>query len=153
MSKESESAELIMKLYELRREPTMRDARNWYVTSFFPESAQDIITALVSSETSAYFRMVTSYWDMAAGFVNRGAIDEEMFHDSGGECVMVFSKVEPYIAEVRSIIGNSRMMSNLEALVMRLPDAKGLLAERREMIKRMMAARANLSTGASPSGR
>ena len=152
MSKESESAELIMKLYELRREPTMRDARNWYVTSFFPDSAQDVITTVVSSETSAYFRMVTSYWDMAAGFVNRGAIDEDMFHDSGGESVMVFSKVEPYIAEVRSIIGNSRMMSNLEALVMRLPDAKGLLAERREMIKRMMAARANLSAGVSPAG-
>ena len=52
MSKESESAELIMRLYDLRREATMREARNWYLTSFFPESAQDIITTLVSPDTS-----------------------------------------------------------------------------------------------------
>jgi hypothetical protein len=97
--------------------------------------------------------MVTSYWDMAAGFVNRGAIDEDMFHDSAGECIVVFSKVEPYIAEVRSIVGNSRMMSNLESLIMRLPDAKSLLAERRKMIKRMVAGRANLSSGTPPAGK
>jgi hypothetical protein len=142
MSKESESADLIMKLYDLRREATMREARNWYVISFFPDSAQDIITALISPETSAYFRMVTSYWDMAAGFVNRGAIDEDMFHDSAGESLVVFSKVEPFIAEVRSIVGNPKMLANLESLLMRMPDAKTVLAERREMIKRMMAARA-----------
>jgi hypothetical protein len=153
MSKESESADLIMKLYDLRRESMMREARNWYVTSFFPESAQDVISALVSSETSAYFRMVTSYWDMAAGFVNRGAIDEDMFNDSSGECVIVFSKVEPYIAEVRSIIGNSRMLANVESLVMRLPNAPSLLAERREMIKRMMAARAEMAGRTSPGGK
>ena len=148
MSKESESADLIMKLYDLRREERMCEARNWYVTSFFPESAQDVIKALVSSETSALFRMVTSYWDMAAGFVNRGAIDEEMFHDSAGECLVVFSKVEPFITEVRSIVGSPRMMANLEALIMRLPDAATLLAERREMIKRMMAARSEMAKNA-----
>ena len=148
MSKESESADLIMKLYDLRREPTMRDALNWYVVSFFPNSAQDIITALISADTSAYFRMVTSYWDMAAGFVNRGAIDEDMFHDSAGESLVVFSKVEPFIAEVRSIVGNPKMLANLEALLMRMPDAKTVLAERREMIKRMMAARADAARNA-----
>jgi len=145
MSKEAESADLIMKLYDLRREPTMREARNWYVVSFFPETAQDIVTALVSPESSAYFRMVTSYWDMAAGFVNRGAIDEDMFHDSAGESIVVFSKVEPYIAEVRSIVGNPKMLANLESLIRRMPDSQTILAERRNMIKRMMAARAELT--------
>jgi hypothetical protein len=148
MSKEARSADLIMKLYDLRREEMMREARNWYVVSFFPNSAQDIISTLVAAETSAYFRMVTSYWDMAASFVNRGAIDEEMFHDSAGECLVVFSKVEPYIDEVRAIVGNTRMMSNLETLIMRIPDAKKILAERREMIKRMMAARSEMSKSA-----
>jgi hypothetical protein len=145
MSKEARSADLIMKLYDLRREERMREARNWYVVSFFPNSAQDIVSTLVAAETSAYFRMVTSYWDMAASFVNRGAIDEEMFHDSAGECLVVFAKVEPYIDEVRAIVGNARMMENLETLIMRMPDAKTILAERREMIKRMMAARAQMS--------
>lgn len=148
MSKEAESADLIMKLYDLRREATMREARNWYVISFFPESAQDIITALVAPESSAFFRMVTSYWDMAAGFVNRGAIDEDMFHDSAGECLIVFAKVEPYIEEVRSIVGNPKMLASLEALIRRIPDVDNILAQRREMIKRMAAARAELSKGA-----
>jgi hypothetical protein len=148
MSKESESADLIMKLYDLRREATMREARNWYVVSFFPESAQDVIKALVAPESSAYFRMVSSYWDMAAGFVNRNAIDEDMFFDSAGESIIVFAKVEPFIAEVRSIVGNPKMLANLEALVMRLPDAKTMLEERRDMIRRMVAARADTAKGA-----
>src|SRR5688572_30313819 len=105
MSKESESADLIMKLYDLRREPTMRVARNWFI-SFFPESVDDIVTAMIDAETSANYRMVTSYWDMAAGFVNRGAIDEEMFFDSGNECLVIFSKIQPYIAGVRERLGN-----------------------------------------------
>jgi len=148
MSKESESADLIMKLYDLRRESTMREARNWYVLSFFPDSAEAIITALVAPESSAYFRMVTSYWDMAAGFVNRGAIDEDMFHDSAGESIIVFAKVEPFIDEVRVIVGNPRMLANLETLIMRMPEAKSVLAQRREMIKRMAAARTEMSKGA-----
>ncbi|MDQ3710804.1 MAG: hypothetical protein M3388_01085, partial [Acidobacteriota bacterium] len=68
MSK-AESAELILKLYDLRREATMREARNWMI-SFFPEGAADVIQAMLNPETSAYYRMVTSYWDMAASFVN-----------------------------------------------------------------------------------
>jgi hypothetical protein len=140
MSK-AESADLILKLYDLRREATMREGRKWFIT-FMPESAQDVLAAMVDDASSAYYRMVISYWDMAAGFVNHGAIDEEMFLDSSGEAVLVFSKLEPFIGEIRTIIGNDKFLKNLEALVMRIPNAKELLASRREMIKRMMQARA-----------
>src|SRR5687768_3884313 len=77
-----ESADLLLKLYDLRREPTMRQARQWFGT-FHPESADDI-TAALRSEHSSYYRMVTTYWDMAASFVNNGAIDEKMFNDANG---------------------------------------------------------------------
>jgi len=143
MSNEVASADLLMKLYDLRREATMREARNWYGVSFFPESAQDIMTALIASESSAYLRMVISYWDMAASFVNRNAINEDMFNDVSGECVMVFAKLEPFIGELRTILGNPKMLSNLETLIMRMPDAKNLLEGRREMVKRIVAARAD----------
>jgi len=139
MSK-AESADLIMKLYDLRREETMREARKWFV-SFFPESVEDIMKTMVDEKESAYYRMVTSYWDMA-GFVNHGAIDEEMFMDANGECIIVFSKIEPFLGELRQIMGSDKMMKNLETLVMKLPDAKQLLASRREMMKRWMQARA-----------
>lgn len=146
MSK-AESAELILKLYDLRREATMREARNWMI-SFFPDSAQDIMQALINPQTSAYYRMVTSYWDMAASFVNHGAIDEEMFDDAHGEHFVVFSKIEPFLSELRETMGNPNAFKNLETLIMRQPDAKERLAKTRETMKRWMQARAEMSKSA-----
>ena len=139
MSK-TESAELILKLYELRREEKMRDGRNWMI-SFFPESTQDIIQALINPETSAYYRMVTSYWEMAASLVNHGAIDAEMFADANGEHFVVFSKIEPFLAEMRETMGNPNAFKNLETLIMSQPDGKERLARTRETMKRWMQAR------------
>ncbi len=147
MSKESESAELIMKLYDLRRDATMREARNWYVT-FTPTSGQDIIQAMVDPKTSGYYRMVLSYWDMAASFVNRGAIDEAMFLESNGEVVMVFAKIEPYVEEVRTMLASPNYAKNLETLLMKQPNAREMLAGRRDMIAKMTEARAVMATGA-----
>jgi len=146
MSK-AESAELILKLYELRREPTMREARNWILT-FFPESAADVMQAMISPDTSAYYRMVVSYWDMAASLVNHGAIDEEMFADSHGEHIMVFSKIEPFLAELRETMGSPKMLASLEKLIMKMPDAKEMLVGRREMMKRMVEARREMAKNA-----
>jgi hypothetical protein len=139
----SESAELILRLYETRREPLMREARDW-ILGFFPNSAEDIMQAMISPETSGLLRMVISYWDMAAAFVNHGAIDETLFDETHGEHIMVFSKIEPYLEEVRTTFGNPKFLLNLERLVMRQPNAKELLAGRREMMKRMMDARAQM---------
>jgi hypothetical protein len=146
MSK-TESADLILKLYDLRREPTMREARNWMI-SFFPESSQDVMQAILDPKTSAYYRMVTTYWDMAASFVNHGAIDEEMFADAHGEHFVVFSKVEPFLSELREIMGSPKIMANLEKLIMRQPDAKENLAKTRETMKRWMQARAEMAKNA-----
>lgn len=136
----AESADLIMKLYELRREEKMREARNWF-TAFFPESADEIKQALINAETSAKYRMVTTYWDMAASFINHGAIDEEMFTEITGEHLVVFSKIEPFLAELRETMGE-KYLKNLESLIMKQPDAKEMLAARRELMKRWMQARA-----------
>ena len=135
-----ESADLILKLYELRREEKMREARAWIIP-FFPESAADIMQAMVNAETSAKFRMVTTYWDMAASFVNHGAIDEEMFTEITGEHIVVFSKIEPFLEELRENLGPN-YLKNLETLIMKQPDAKEMLTARREMMKRWMQARA-----------
>lgn len=142
-----ESADLILKLYDLRREEKMREARNWMI-AFFPESAGDIMKAMVSAETSSYYRMVTTYWDMAASFVNHGAIDEEMFNDANGEHVVVFSKVEPFLEELRGILQNPNYLKNLEKMIMKTPDAKEMLAARRELMKRWMQARSEMAQSA-----
>jgi hypothetical protein len=144
MTDKAKSAELIMKLYDLRREEVMRQARNWFF-GFHPESAEDIMNT-ARGEHSAYYRMVTTYWDMACSFVNHGAIDEEMFNDANAEHILVFSKIQPILEQLRAT-GNPTYMQHLEKVVMRLPEAEQRLARFREMSKQMTAARAAVATG------
>ena len=129
-----ESATLLIRLYELRREPAMREARAWYVGKFHPNSVDDVIATLRGPD-SAQFRMVTSYWDMAASFVLNGAIDEQMFADANGEHVIVFAKLEPFLAEYREKMGNPNYYGSLEKLVLKAPGIKERLAAIRERFR------------------
>lgn len=113
-------AELILKLYELRREPVMREARNWFFT-FNPQGPQDFLDAL-TSDKSGYYRMVVSYWDMAASFVNNGAIDAQMFNDANGEHLFVYAKLEPFIEDLRRESGNPDFLAHLEKVVKDIPN-------------------------------
>ena len=83
MSKQEEAG-LILKLYELRREETMRKARDWYFRDFHPQSFDDFKEALLG-EHSGHLRMVVTYWDMAAALVNNGAISLDLFTSTNGE--------------------------------------------------------------------
>ena len=126
-----ESATLLIRLYELRREATMREARNWFSREFNPTTMDDVMQALMGPH-SGHFRMVISYWDMAASFVVNGAIEEQMFNDANGEQVGVFAKMEPFLAEYRTRIGNPKYLASLEEVVMRRPGAKESRAAMRE---------------------
>jgi hypothetical protein len=143
MSSEYESADLIIKLYELRREEKLRTAREWYTRDFQPASAQDVLDTL-RGEHSAYFRMVTSYWEMAASLVNHGAIDWKMFMDANpGEPVNVFVKLFPYLEELRSMFASkyddAQAFQHLELVIMQLPHAKEQLEERMEQFREARA--------------
>jgi len=131
-----ESANLILKLYELRREETMRKARTWF-TRFDPQSAQDVMNAMMNEETSAYLRMVTTYWEMAASLVNNGAVDEKMFNDANGEHVFVFAKLQPILGELRQVFDSPQAFAHLERSVMNMPDAQERLDKMRERFKLM----------------
>lgn len=136
-------AELILKLYDLRREATMREARNWF-WSFNPTSVQDIIEVLLS-EHSGHYRMVISYWDMAAAMVNNGAIDEKLFNETNGEQFFVYSKISHLIEDIRSLFGNPDFLRNLEELIKRTPNHEERIAAMRDRMKKfgeMRAARA-----------
>jgi len=133
MSKQQD-ADLILKLYDLRREPVMREARNW-MWSFNPASVQDIIDTLLG-EHSGHYRMVLSYWDMAAAMVNNGAIDEKLFNESNGEHIFVYAKIQPIIEEVRTMFGSPDFLLNLETLVKRIPESEQKIAAMRERMKK-----------------
>ena len=136
MSTEHESMMGMLKLYELRSEETMRKARDWFATGFYPESTQDILNVLVS-EQSAAFRMVVSYWDMAAAFVILGAISHEMFNAINTEHVAVYAKLAPFLAELRAMPGVPPYLylKHLEPVVLRLPDAEERVAVMRRYMK------------------
>jgi hypothetical protein len=141
MSKQAD-ADLILKLYDLRREPVMREARNWFF-SFNPTTTAEYMDAMMS-ERSGYVRMVISYWDMAASLVNNGAIDEQMFNDANGEHLFIFAKIEPILAELRQQWNQPEMLKHFETLVRRVPNNEEILAgirERIKLIQGMMAER------------
>ena len=129
-------AELILKLYELRREPVMREARNWFFT-FNPQKPEDFLDA-VTSDKSNYYRMVISYWDMAASFVNNGAIDAQMFNDANGEHLFVYSKMEPFLADLRRETGNPDFLAHLEKVVKQIPNYEQKLAALRARVGKMI---------------
>lgn len=129
-----ESADLILKLYDLRREPKMREARNW-IFSFNPTSADDYFQTMMDPQVGPYLRMVSSYWDMAAAMVNHGAIDADLFNETAGEHVMVFAKIEPFLAELREKFQNPDSFKNLEKVVLGAPNGAERLAKTQEWLK------------------
>ena len=129
-------AELILKLYELRRDPVMREARNWFFT-FNPQKPEDFLDA-VTSDKSNYYRMVTSYWDMAASLVNNGAIDAQMFNDANGEHLFVYSKMEPFLADLRRETGNPDFLAHLEKVVKQIPNYEQKLTALKARIGKMI---------------
>ena len=143
-------ADLILKLYDLRREKVMREARNWFFT-FNPTSAADYMEAMMG-EHSGYLRMVISYWDMAASLVNNGAVDEQMFNDANGEHVFIFAKIEPILEELRQQWNQPDMLKHFETLVRRIPDSDKKLADIRERIKMIGAMMAERQAKAQAAG-
>ena len=129
-------ADLILKLYELRREKTMRDARNWFFT-FNPQGPKDFIDVL-TSDKSGYYRMVTSYWDMACSLVNNGAIDADMFNDANGEHIFVYAKLEAFIPTLREEMGNPTYLAHLEKTVKEIPNCEARLAAARERMQKII---------------
>ena len=124
----------ILKLYDLRRDDKMRAARAWFFTDFAPQTAMDIIKLYRDGEqASAYFRTVTSYWDMAASFVLNGAIDEKMFLDANSEHIFVYAKVQPFLAEIRELFNEPEYLLNLEQLVMKIPNIEAKLENRKRL--------------------
>lgn len=125
----------ILKLYELRRDDRMREAREWFFTEFAPKSAVDIIGLYRDgARASANFRMVVSYWDTAASLVLNGGIDEKLFLDANTEHIFIYAKIQPYLAEVRQIFNEQDYLVHLETLVMKVPDIETKLENRRRLI-------------------
>lgn len=141
-----DSADLLLKLSDLRREPMLRQARAWFRERFNPETAQQV-PAVYRGKQSAPHRRVTSYWNMAAALALGGAIDEQMLADVNGEHIMVHAKLQPLLDELRSRLANPRHLHQLEQLILRVPDAQERLARIRPARRQPIATRAARGAG------
>ena len=129
-----ESAVLNLKLYDLRREPVLREARAWFLRDFNPDSLAEL-GEIVRGERNASFRMVLGYWDMAASLVTTGAIDATAFLAAHGEIFATFAKVQPFLDEIRRASSEPDFCTHLEKVVMADQNAGAIMLRRREAIR------------------
>ena len=144
----ADDARIIMQLYDLRREVEMRKARAWFA-GWWPRSADEIVQMInspASPQENAWFRQVVGYWEMAASFVLRGALNEELFFDSGGELWFVLAKIHLFLEEARQKANSPYLLQRMEKVAARTEEGR----ERFQMmLKRAEARRAALAAKAS----
>ncbi|HEY7353729.1 MAG TPA: hypothetical protein VH596_13260 [Terriglobales bacterium] len=142
----AEDAQIIMRLYDLRRESEMRKARAWFA-SFWPRSADEIVQLIhapTNPQENAWFRQVSGYWEMAASFVLRGVVNEDMFVDSSGELWFILSKVHPFLKEAREKTNSPYLFKRIEKVASRTKDGRERLQMmlKRAEVRRTAAAKA-----------
>jgi hypothetical protein len=142
----SADAQLLLQLYDLRREAEMRKARSWWGGEFFPQSADDYLKVLWAPKAAenAWLRQVPSYWSMAAAFVLHGVLNEELFLQPAfsGEMFLIFAKVYPFLKELREKLNDPHAFANIEKLVTRTKwgrERLQMMIERVEMIRQKRA--------------
>ena len=116
-------AQLLMQLYDLRREAEMRRARQWWLSEFWPDSADDFLKVAMTpgAKENNWMRQVASYWGMAASFVLQGALSEELFlrPASSGEMFIMFGKVWPFLGELRERLSDPEAFRDVEKVITR----------------------------------
>ncbi len=129
-------AQLILQLYDFRREAEMRKARN-FIADFWPETAQEIINLFMNfgSQENAWARQVGGYWEMAASLVNHGTLNSDLFFENNGEMWFVFAKFQPFLKELREHFKEPQIFANAEKLV-------NSTAEGRDRLQRMLTRQA-----------
>jgi hypothetical protein len=120
---DADDAQLILKLYDLRREAEMRKARNWWMSEFWPASAEDFlkVASALGTQENNWLRQVGGYWGIAASFVLNGALSEELFLRPAfsGEMFFIFAKVHPFLPELREKSGDPESFRDIEKVIMR----------------------------------
>ena len=119
-------ADLILKLYDLRREPTMRKARDFMATQFWPQNYGEFKAVVMAfgTEQNAWLRQVWTFWDMAAAMVLHGSIDEDLFFKSNGEPYFYYAKFKPFLEQARKDLNSPEFMAHIEELANKTPEAR-----------------------------
>jgi len=143
----SSDAQLILQLYDLRREPEMRKARAWWAGQFWPRSADDFLKVLWAMGTpeNNWLRQVNGYWGIAASLVLEGALNESLFLKPAfsGEMFLIFAKIHPFLKELREKLGDPHAFGDIERVITRTKwgrERLKFMAKRVEMMREKFAA-------------
>ncbi len=138
-----DEVDLMLRLYELRREPRLRVARNWVVGKLNASSVEEMIAKYPpGTEENTNIRMATSYWEMVAGIWNRGLIDDDLLFENSGEAWLVWERIRPVATGWRAAAKNPHMFEHLEKMAghieaWREKRAPGTTDTMRQMLARM----------------
>jgi hypothetical protein len=112
-----EDAKLLLQLYEMRREPRLREARRWFTASFRAKSLDELTKLCpVGTEENASYRMVTSYWELVASFITSGVLNQELFFQSGRELLFCWTRIRELMPHVRAQNRNPIEWKNIETV-------------------------------------
>ena len=137
-------AELIVKLYELRREPVMREARSYIGGKFMPQSVDELFGIVMGgTKESGFVLQVYGYWDMVAAFVSNGALDAQLVYDTCQEMYFQYAKIQPYLAEFREKMNLPEFLISIERLIERSESGRRRLNVMRKNLSLMAQARAS----------
>lgn len=132
-------AELILRLYDLRREAVMRTSRS-AIVQWVPRSFEDVVAITQPSHPqNAAWRQVSSYWEMAYGFARHGILDADLLAENAGEGFILYAKLEPHLARLRAEVSPT-ILQNAEWMARKCPTAKKRLETVRKRVAAMMAA-------------
>jgi hypothetical protein len=133
-----QDADLVLRLFDLRREAKLREARSW-MGSFYCDSAQQFADAYGAPD--AYMRMVAGYWDIATSMVNMGVIHRGLFVEAGGEAFFLWAKIGEWVPAFREMTGNAGFLANVEKFVHETPGGADRVAGMRAYQKKVRAQR------------
>jgi hypothetical protein len=141
MKPDYDDARLILELYELRREPEMRKARQWWLTTFWPRDVDEYMKVAMAAGTpeNNWLRQVLSYWGIVAMFVNNGILSEKLFLDPSfsGELYFILAKLKPILKELRERTKNPDMLVNVEKSVLGSKAGREIFAKMEPRIQAM----------------
>jgi len=134
-------AQVVLQLYDLRRESVLRAARKFAVSEFWPQSYDEFKAVLTDfgTEHNAWMRQCLTYWDLAAALVVQGALDEPLFYETNNELYYLAAKYGPHLAQFKKEMGNPEFMHNFETLAAK-PYARGRIKYLRSRIDARYAA-------------
>ena len=135
-------AEIVMRLYDLRREPVMRASRDALNGGFWPRTYEEVIAVTkFDHDLNRAFRQVATFWEMAYGMVKHGIVNAEYFLESNGEGFFLFTKIHPYLEAYRRDV-NAFAFRNAEWVAVECAPGRALFANIQGRVKKAAEARA-----------